>query len=134
MRLRLSSVAIMLSMLFILTGCELLVIGTVVGAGGFKYHKDTVHTEVKDTVPQAHNAAIRTLEKFKIKILNQKFDEFSSNIHGEFADGDELMIDMKSKENKTHIKVRVGVLLGDRNRSEKIAQEIINNLQIINAS
>jgi len=126
---RLSSIAILLSMIFMLTGCiiPLLVVGTV-GAGGIKYHKDTVHTEVKVTVPQAHNAAIRTLEKFKIKISDQRFDEFSSRILGKFADGDELTIGMKSKENITHIKVRVG-LLGDKKRSERIAQEIINNLR-----
>ena len=57
----------------------------------------------------------------------QKFDEFSSKIRGEFADEDALMIDMKSTENRTQIKVRVG-LLGDRKRSERIALEIKNNL------
>jgi len=111
-----------------LTGCliPLLVVGTV-GAGGYKYYKDTVYAEVEHPVPQTHKAAIRTLEKFKIKISEQSFDNFSSKIRGTFADGDVLMIDMTSQENITHIKVKVG-LLGDEKRSEIIARDIINNL------
>jgi len=129
MKRRLVPAVILIPMLFLVTGCiPFLLFGGAIGAGGMKYYNDTVHLEVDSSVFQAHNAAIRALEKFKITITDQKVDNFSSRIRGKFADEDLLMIDMKYTGVITEITVRVG-LLGDRKRSERIAQEIVNNLR-----
>lgn len=79
-------------------------------------------------VPQIHKAAVQAIKNLKFEIKSEKTDELRGEIEAEMSDGTKIKISSRSKDkNITEIRVRVGII-GDRQVSQRIVEEIKINL------
>ena len=91
---------------------------TGIGVGTFAYVQGNLRRTYDAPMDNVWNAAVTTLEYFKLTILSKRKDGFNGVIDGEMADGRSFQINViRQGTNSTEVGIRVGVF-GDRGRAE----------------
>jgi hypothetical protein len=102
--------------------------GTAAGVAGYKYHKGALTVLYQAPYTKAWDAALKALESLNLKIEKQEHDMTAGRIYAKRADSTPVTVSLAYKSaEETEIVIRVGVL-GDRDASIAIKEEIRKNL------
>lgn len=111
-----------------LAGCAAVAAGGVGAGGTYAYLRGELKRTVEadyDRVWEATNKAVQDMELY---VEEMKKDSLSAKFKGYLASGDQFVIKLKSEDPEfVSIRIRIGHI-GDQNKSERIMQEIQNNL------
>jgi hypothetical protein len=100
-----------------LSGCVALAVGAAGGAAGAVYVKGRLVDNVNAPVTAVYNASRSMLNAKGLPIKDEKADVASAHLRSEYADGDDIRIEIEAVTSEvSKIKIRVG-LTGDHNRS-----------------
>jgi len=114
--------------LFTTQGCFPLLLGAAAGAGGVSYVRGITEKNVDYPLKKVHKASLSALKKLKIFIRDDEVERHSALIKGEFEDGKNITIEIKSlTEQASKIIVRTGII-GDETRSQMILNAIEKKL------
>ena len=110
------------------SGCVVLAAGAVAGASGAVYVKGQLKETVDGTVPEVHRAAQSALHEIGVGLTVDKQDEFSGQLQGEMAKGQNVWVDVERvTASTTRIVIRVGYM-GDQPKSADILERVKRNL------
>ena len=114
---------VLVTMVISQSGCFFLV-GAAAGVGGYVWVKGALEQNLNATAEQVHAATVKALNKLKLTTVSDQSDRLKSKVVAEFADGQNVNIDIDAlTELTTKIRIRVGVL-GDKAKSELILSKI----------
>jgi len=115
---------------FSVSGCAAVIIGGgVAGAGAFAYAKSDREVILDSSIEVVYDTAGQTLEALEINVVDSEKDALTAKLTGRGAENKKITIKLKRlEENLTEMSVRVG-LLGNKNMSRVICDEITKNLQ-----
>jgi hypothetical protein len=123
---KLKQLIVLLSALFMLSGCAavLLGVGAGVGIGTYKYVEGSLSREYPLAFSMAWDATNSALAKLQISTSNSMDEGARGKIEAVRRDGTKVAVLLKDMgQNVTSISVRVGIL-GDRDAAERIHDEI----------
>lgn len=107
-----------------LNGCIALGIGAAGAAGGVEYAEGRASSTVDASIEQVYNASVAALNAQKLPIKHKALEGDKADINSEYANGDEIRIDIASKGSKTSVlNVRVG-LTGNRDLESELMESI----------
>lgn len=107
-----------------LNGCVALGIGAAGAAGGVSYAEGRASGTVDASVERAYNASLAALEAQKLPIKHKELSVDKADINSEYANGDEIRIDIAGKGSETSVvNVRVG-LTGNRDLESELLESI----------
>jgi hypothetical protein len=123
---KLKQLIVLLSALFVLSGCAAvwLGVGAGVGIGTYKYVEGRLSREYPLAFSRAWDATNSALANLQISTSNSMDEGVKGEIEAVRRDGTKVAISLKDMgQNVTSISVRVGIL-GDRGLAERIHDEI----------
>jgi hypothetical protein len=123
---KLKQLIVLLSALFMLSGCAavLLGVGAGVGIGTYKYVEGRLSREYPLAFSRAWDATNTALANLQISTSNSLDEGASGKIEAVRRDGTKVSIVLKDMgQNVTSISIRVGIL-GDRGAAERIHDKI----------
>jgi hypothetical protein len=129
---KLKQLIVLLSALFVLSGCAAvwLGVGAGVGIGTYKYVEGRLSREYPLAFSRAWDATNSALANLQISTSNSMDEGVKGEIEAVRRDGTKVAISLKDMgQNVTSISVRVGIL-GDRGLAERIHDEIASVSQI----
>lgn len=107
-----------------LNGCIALGIGAAGAAGGVSYAEGRASSTVDASVERVYNASLATLAAQKLPIKHKELGVDRADINSEYANGDEIRIDISGKGSTTSVlNVRVG-LTGNRELESELLEAI----------
>lgn len=105
-------------------GCIALGIGAAGAAGGVSYAEGRASSTIDASVERVYNASLATLEAQKLPIKHKEINVDKADINSEYANGDEIRIDIAGKGSSTSVlHVRVG-LTGNRDLESDLLHKI----------
>ncbi len=123
---KIKKAAVLISVLFFLSGCAavLLGVGAGVGIGTYKYVEGRVVREYPLSYGRAWDATNSALANLQISVSNSIDEGVSGKIDAVRRDGKKISVRLKDRgQGVTTISVRVG-MLGDRDEAKRLHEEI----------
>lgn len=112
--------AILLTSVFIFTGCAALLVGAAAGAGGFAYVSGELKVTESVALDTAQRAAEKALQDLKLVVIKRQQDGLSGVIEARTAGDQKVTVKTKRiAEKSTEVGIRVGVV-GDEAKSRQI--------------
>lgn len=119
MKRKVSFYVLMLAAL-ISTGCAALVVGAGAGAAGALWYNGKLKDTISAPVPKVYEAMTAGMKDLKIEITGSKADSLEGHVYGRLANGDKVLIDLRSlNSSTTGATIRVGVF-GNKELSQRI--------------
>ena len=122
----------LLSMIFMVQGCALLLVGAGAGAGAgtYAYVKGELQMTYGASVDRTWNATLSALKDLNMRVEWTKKEVIEGNIEATKPDGTKVKIDVvKAGPDTTTVKVRIGIF-GDEEASRLIHRRIADILGI----
>jgi hypothetical protein len=105
-------------------GCVALAVGAAGGAAGVVYVKGRLVDKVNAPVERVYNATLAMLNAKGLPIREKRVDISSANVRSEYANDDDIRIEIDAITSEvSEIRIRVG-LTGDQDRSLDLLEGI----------
>ncbi len=114
----------------LLAGCAVALVGAGAGAGvgTYAYVRGELQREYEAPMDLTWAATTQALKAMEIRVVETEKDQLGGTIDARRADDTTVKVALEPKDgNRTLVKIRIGTF-GDREASERIANEIQNRL------
>ena len=122
---------LMASLLALVSGCALFVVGAAAGAGaaGYAWVNGEIKTTESASLDRTWNATLAAMKDLEFPVTSQAKDALEANLTARNASNTSISVKLKNLSNaSTEIRIRVGTF-GDESLSRTILNKINSHLQ-----
>ncbi|MGA2280605.1 MAG: DUF3568 family protein [Verrucomicrobiota bacterium] len=131
MKMKLLITVLMASLLALVSGCALFVVGAAAGAGaaGYAWVNGEIKTTESASLDRTWNATLAAMKDLEFPVTSQAKDALEANLTARNASNTSISVKLKNLSNaSTEIRIRVGTF-GDESLSRTILNKINSHLQ-----